>query len=46
MLPARQSGDPADTSAFDPLEPKLKLLAEDLAWWATALHTARAASER
>jgi NAD(P)H-dependent FMN reductase len=46
MLPARQSEDPSDTSAFDPLEPKLKLLAEDLAWWATALHNARTASEQ
>ena len=46
MTPARQSADPTDTSAFDPLDPKLKLLAEDPAWWAGALHTARQASDR
>jgi hypothetical protein len=46
MMPARRSEDPGDTSAFDALEPKLKLLSEDLAWWARALHVARVASER
>ncbi|MFJ6217093.1 NADPH-dependent FMN reductase [Streptomyces sp. NPDC092296] len=42
MRPAMQSSDPFDTGVFAPLEPKLKLLAEDLAWWTTALTTARA----
>ncbi len=46
MMPARRSEDPGDTSAFDALDPKLKLLAEDLSWWARALHVARVASER
>jgi NAD(P)H-dependent FMN reductase len=38
---ARQTDDPGDTSMFAPLEPRLKLLADDLAWWATALGGAR-----
>jgi hypothetical protein len=46
MMPARRSEDPSDTSAFDALDPKLKLLAEDLAWWAGTLYGAGEASER
>jgi NAD(P)H-dependent FMN reductase len=38
MIAARRV---AGTAVFDPLEPKLKLLADDLLWWATALHNAR-----
>lgn len=38
---ARQSPDPSDTSMFAPLEPRLKSLADDLAWWAAALSRAR-----
>jgi hypothetical protein len=35
------SADPGDTTAFAPLEPRLKLLADDLTWWADALSAAR-----
>jgi len=38
MMAIRQSDD---LSAFAPLEPKLKLLTEDLIWWTSALATAR-----
>ncbi|HEY1823644.1 MAG TPA: hypothetical protein VGG83_27375 [Trebonia sp.] len=44
-MTARQADDPADASAFAPLEPKLKLLADDLAWWTAALRTARDAEQ-
>jgi NAD(P)H-dependent FMN reductase len=30
-----------DTTVFAPLEPKLKVLSDDLHWWTGALHTAR-----
>jgi len=46
MLPARQAADVSDTTAFAPLEPKLKLLADDLTWWAAALAAARARKQR
>ena len=42
MVPAMRSPDPFDTAVFAPLEPKLKTLADDLAWWASALAVARA----
>jgi NAD(P)H-dependent FMN reductase len=43
MLPAMRA--PAyDPELFAPLEPRLTLLGDDLAWWATALATARAAT--
>jgi NAD(P)H-dependent FMN reductase len=45
MLVARQSSSPEDTTAFEPLAPKLKLLIDDLAWWTTALRTARDADQ-
>jgi NAD(P)H-dependent FMN reductase len=38
---ARESADPGDTSMFGTLEPRLKLLADDLAWWAESLGRAR-----
>jgi NAD(P)H-dependent FMN reductase len=38
---ARQAEDPGDVSMFAPLEPRLKLLADDLAWWAGVLAAAR-----
>jgi NAD(P)H-dependent FMN reductase len=41
IVAARQADDPGDTSMFAPLEPRLKLLADDLAWWAAALGGAR-----
>ena len=41
MIAARQSEVPGDTSAFAVLEPKLKLLTDDLLWWTGALTRAR-----
>ena len=41
LRPARTAEDPFDTSVFAPLEPRLKLLASDLAWWTVALADAR-----
>ena len=45
MLAAMRSDDTSDTSAFAPLEPKLTLLADDLAWWTTTLTAARRQQE-
>ena len=45
MISARQASDPFDTTVFAPLEPKLKTLADDLAWWASTLAAARAHQE-
>jgi NAD(P)H-dependent FMN reductase len=42
MIGARQVSDDTDTAAFDPLVPKLKLLADDLVWWTTTLASGRA----
>ena len=44
LLPAMRSPDPFDTAVFAPLEPKLKLLGDDLAWWASALTAARSSA--
>src|SRR5450631_1488709 len=41
LRPARESGDPFDTSAFAPLEPRLTMLADDLDWWTSAIAHAR-----
>ena len=41
----RESEDRADLSAFAPLDPRLTLLADDLAWWVRALATARLAGD-
>jgi hypothetical protein len=41
-----QAGEASDTTAFAPLEPKLKLLADDLTWWAAALAAARVRDQR
>jgi NAD(P)H-dependent FMN reductase len=41
MMASRQSADRGDTTAFAPLEPRLKLLADDLTWWADVLSAAR-----
>jgi NAD(P)H-dependent FMN reductase len=43
IRPARESADPRDTTAFAALDPKLKLLVDDLTWWAAALGAARRA---
>ena len=43
LIAVRQAADPADPSLFAPLEPRLDLLADDLAWWTRALASARAA---
>ncbi len=44
LIAVRRAADPTDTSLFAPLEPRLDLLADDLAWWMRALASARAAS--
>ncbi len=44
FIALRQASDRADLSPFAPLESRLDLLAEDLAWWMGALASARAAS--
>jgi NAD(P)H-dependent FMN reductase len=41
IIAARQLTDPSDTTVFASLEPRLKLLTDDLTWWAAALRTAR-----
>jgi NAD(P)H-dependent FMN reductase len=41
MIAARQAGETEGTDAFDSLEPRLKLLTDDLLWWAGALSAAR-----
>ncbi len=41
-IAVRQSGDPTDLSLFAPLEPRLAMMADDLAWWMRALARARA----
>ena len=43
LIAVRQAADPADPSLFAPLEPRLDMLADDLAWWMRALASARAA---
>jgi NAD(P)H-dependent FMN reductase len=45
MIRARQVADDRDTAAFEPLQPKLKLLADDLIWWTGALAAGRARVE-
>ena len=40
MIRARQSSDETDLSPFEALEPRLKLLVDDLAWWTTTLAAA------
>jgi NAD(P)H-dependent FMN reductase len=42
MIAARQSVEPGDASAFVALEPRLKLLTDDLLWWASTLAAGRA----
>jgi NAD(P)H-dependent FMN reductase len=44
LIAARQA-DAADSTTFTTLEPRLKLLADDLIWWATALVAARLAGD-
>jgi len=46
MMAARESEDSRDLGVFAPLEPKLKLLSDDLAWWSHVLAEARAAEQR
>ncbi len=43
LIAVRQAPDPTDLAHFAPLEPRLTLLADDLAWWLRALAAARAA---
>lgn len=42
IRPALKSKDPADFSVFEPIEPRLKALAEGLKWWAETLAKGRA----
>jgi len=42
LIAVRQSEDPTDLSLFAPLEPRLAMMADDLAWWIRALARARA----
>jgi NAD(P)H-dependent FMN reductase len=41
MIAYRQANDPNDVTMFEPLEPRLTLLADDLAWWTTTLAKGR-----
>jgi NAD(P)H-dependent FMN reductase len=41
MIACRQVSDPSDISMFEPLDPRLTLLADDLAWWTTTLAARR-----
>jgi NAD(P)H-dependent FMN reductase len=41
MMAVRQAGTAVDASVFASLEPKLKLLADDLAWWTATLTAGR-----
>ena len=43
LLPALRSPEPFDATLLDAMEPRLKMLTDDLLWWARALATARAA---
>jgi NAD(P)H-dependent FMN reductase len=45
LVPAIQHENPHAAALFAPLEPKLTLLADDLAWWATTLAAARVAAQ-
>jgi NAD(P)H-dependent FMN reductase len=44
LIAVRQSPGPNDLSLFAPLEGRLDMLADDLAWWMRALASARGAS--
>jgi NAD(P)H-dependent FMN reductase len=46
MRSARSSEDLLDTGAFEGLEAKLKLLADDLEWWTTTLAAGRGVAHR
>lgn len=41
MTAARAAAESGDVAPFEPLRPKAVALAENLAWWATALRSAR-----
>lgn len=43
--PARESADPVADGLFEALEPRLKVLGDDLLWWARALAAGRAAGD-
>jgi NAD(P)H-dependent FMN reductase len=42
MIPLRQAVDPTDRTLLAPLDPRLTVLADDMAWWMRALAAARA----
>jgi NAD(P)H-dependent FMN reductase len=43
LLPLLRDEDPDDLAVLAPLDPRLNVLADDMAWWMHALATARAA---
>jgi NAD(P)H-dependent FMN reductase len=43
LIAVRRASDPSDLAHFAPLEQRLTLLADDLAWWVRALAAARGA---
>ena len=43
LIPCGRRRTPTDPRCSAPLEPRLAMLADDLAWWMRALATARAA---
>jgi NAD(P)H-dependent FMN reductase len=44
MRQTKRTSEPFDSAAFEPLEAKLKLLADDLQWWTATLAAGRASS--
>jgi len=46
MIAARQAGDAADRTLLAPLDAKLDLLADDLAWWTEALNAPASGMQR
>lgn len=46
MAAVRQTADDLDMSGFGPIEPKLKLMVDDLAWWTSTLAAGRQAEDR
>jgi NAD(P)H-dependent FMN reductase len=43
LIPIRQAEEADDLALLTPLDPRLTMLADDMAWWMRALATARAA---
>ncbi|HUI48699.1 MAG TPA: hypothetical protein VL119_08380, partial [Acidimicrobiia bacterium] len=45
MIPMMRGSESEGEAAMSTLEPKMKLLADDLSWWTAALAAARAQDE-